>query len=144
MWKGKIIECEECGEMFEMRSINSRHCSDKCMNRAADRKKELRRRKRLRQNGKIDYSISLTKLIKKYNSKCQICGGLINEQDYIEDSNGNFIVGESYPTIDHIIPVSKGGTHTWDNVQLAHHYCNSIKNDNIYSTVESNGQLRII
>jgi 5-methylcytosine-specific restriction endonuclease McrA len=33
------------------------------------------------------------------------------------------------PTVDHIIPLAKGGTHTWDNVQLAHWSCNSDKRD---------------
>lgn len=32
-----------------------------------------------------------------------------------------------YGTIDHIIPLSKGGPHTYDNVQLAHFVCNSRK-----------------
>lgn len=32
-----------------------------------------------------------------------------------------------YPTIDHIIPLSKGGSHTYENVQLAHQACNSRK-----------------
>jgi 5-methylcytosine-specific restriction endonuclease McrA len=33
------------------------------------------------------------------------------------------------PTVDHIIPLARGGSHTWDNVQLAHHLCNSLKGD---------------
>ena len=35
------------------------------------------------------------------------------------------------PTVDHILPLAKGGTHTWDNVQLAHWSCNSDKSDTI-------------
>lgn len=34
-------------------------------------------------------------------------------------------------TLDHIIPLSKGGTHTWDNVQLAHMSCNAGKCDRL-------------
>ena len=30
-------------------------------------------------------------------------------------------------TIDHVIPLSKGGTHTWDNVRPAHWKCNMDK-----------------
>lgn len=32
-------------------------------------------------------------------------------------------------TLDHIKPLAKGGHHTRDNVQLAHHWCNMSKND---------------
>ena len=38
-------------------------------------------------------------------------------------------IGRHYPTLDHIIPLSKGGSHTWDNVQLAHMGCNAGKCD---------------
>lgn len=32
-------------------------------------------------------------------------------------------------TVEHIIPISKGGTHTWDNVVPAHAECNFKKSD---------------
>lgn len=32
-------------------------------------------------------------------------------------------------TIEHIIPISKGGTHTWDNTAPAHLICNLRKDD---------------
>ncbi len=50
---------------------------------------------------------------------CQICHELVDET-----MDGHKPLG---PTLDHIIPVSRGGTHTWDNVQLAHRRCNSRK-----------------
>lgn len=35
------------------------------------------------------------------------------------------------PSLDHIIPLAKGGTHTYGNVQLAHLQCNCLKQDKI-------------
>lgn len=35
------------------------------------------------------------------------------------------------PTIDHIIPLARGGRHTRDNVQLAHRRCNCAKSDRV-------------
>lgn len=32
-------------------------------------------------------------------------------------------------TIDHVIPLSVGGTHTWDNVAPAHAFCNFSKSN---------------
>lgn len=34
-------------------------------------------------------------------------------------------------TVDHILPLSKGGTHTWDNVAPAHASCNFLKGDSL-------------
>ena len=30
-------------------------------------------------------------------------------------------------TVDHIVPLCQGGSHTWDNVQAAHRACNEAK-----------------
>lgn len=61
-----------------------------------------------RANGPIDEDIDIIALIDRDDGICQICKELC-----LDD-----------PSIDHIKPVSKGGTHTWDNVQLAHRICN--------------------
>jgi 5-methylcytosine-specific restriction endonuclease McrA len=55
-----------------------------------------------------------------------LCGEKCNWDD-IEYKDGKAKAGESYPSIDHIIPLSKGGTQSWENVKLAHRHCNSIK-----------------
>lgn len=33
------------------------------------------------------------------------------------------------PSLDHVIPLARGGTHTYDNVQIAHLACNHLKSD---------------
>lgn len=35
------------------------------------------------------------------------------------------------PSLDHIVPLSKGGHHTFDNVQLAHLTCNVLKGNSM-------------
>jgi 5-methylcytosine-specific restriction endonuclease McrA len=34
-------------------------------------------------------------------------------------------------TVEHLIPLSLGGTHTWDNVVPAHAFCNFQKSDHL-------------
>jgi len=77
----------------------------------------------------FDKSITIEKLILKYNGICQICGEPIDKKDI---KNGH--IRRNYPTLDHIVPLSKGGTHTWDNVQLCHMKCNSKKCDRMNFT----------
>jgi len=38
-------------------------------------------------------------------------------------------------TLDHIVPLSRGGTHTWDNVAPSHLLCNSKKDDSFLTDV---------
>lgn len=78
--------------------------------------------------GNFDNDITLEKLYNRSTGVCALCGRPCDYEDYV--FNGSvFIAGNRYPSIDHIKPLSKGGSHTWDNVQLAHKQCNSIKSD---------------
>lgn len=72
----------------------------------------------------FDDTITLKKVIEKYHGICQICGMKVNPFDV---ENGH--IKRMYPTVDHIKPLSKGGSHTWDNIQLAHMCCNAGKCD---------------
>lgn len=80
-------------------------------------------------NYKIDKNITKEFLYKKYNGMCCICGEKCDSEDYYYNKDGYFITGKKYPTIDHIIPISKGGEHTEENTQLAHFVCNCKKNN---------------
>lgn len=130
--------CSECGKGYFADRSNSVTCSNECQNHRNNRLKEIRRREQLKKNGKINYNISLEKLIKRDNGICQLCGQPVNNNDCQMTDEGYFVAGKQYPSIDHIIPVSKGGTHTWDNVQLAHRHCNSIKKDESVYEIKNN------
>jgi 5-methylcytosine-specific restriction endonuclease McrA len=41
-------------------------------------------------------------------------------------------------TVEHIVPISKGGTHTWDNVAPAHLRCNLDKADSMLDNLLHN------
>ena len=134
----KIKECEYCGRIFYAKDYNW-YCSDIC--KATMKKEKQKAHKRLREakakkNGKIEWNISLEKLIQRDEGICKICGRQVDTEDYYYTDEGYFIAGENYPSIDHIIPLAKGGTHTWNNIQLAHRHCNSIKCDNIIEQEE--------
>lgn len=59
------------------------------------------------------------RVLLKKGWNCGICGGIV-------DVSG--AVGDPLRLVfDHIVPLSKGGLHTHDNIQPAHHSCNSQK-----------------
>lgn len=117
----KLHRCPVCGTVTD----NKLYCSSKCSAKAYETKKDANRRKRIT-NALIDKDISLEALYKRDNGICHICGGKCDWGDH-KYKGRYFIVGKKYPSIDHVIPLSKGGTHSWDNVKLAHLSCNSAK-----------------
>jgi len=62
--------------------------------------------------------------------KCQICGVAVDKRAKVPHPKA--------PTMDHIMPVSKGGAHTRQNLRLAHFLCNSKRGD------RESGQLLLI
>lgn len=131
--------CEVCGNKYTMRARMEKeglkYCSDNgCCSKVCSKK---RARRKMRANGfpknhlhrahlyGCDYEsgITLKSLIKRDGLRCAICGEMCDPNDH----EWTDYFGPKSPTIDHIIPMSKGGGHVWDNVQVAHAICNSAK-----------------
>ena len=123
--------CIWCGEVYQCEHLQSKYCSVACKNKARNKQGELYKRNRIYKNGLVDKDISLVKLISKHKGVCYLCNEQVDTLDCCYDSDGNFITGNMYPSIEHVIPISKGGTHTWGNVNLAHRICNTLKGSKI-------------
>lgn len=52
---------------------------------------------------------------------CQLCGQVLDRN---ADPQSDW-----YPSLDHIVPQSKGGGHTFENLRGAHRWCNSVRGD---------------
>lgn len=130
IYEGKIEDhgeltktCPICGKEFKTFKSRVITCSPRCSSIRAWRRREY-------SEIRLDYDISLRKLAARDNNICKICGKKVNWKDF-KSTGKTIICGDKYPSIDHIIPISKGGTHSWDNVQLAHRYCNTVKRDKL-------------
>ncbi len=125
--------CPMCGEIFIPIVVGKRqkYCSEKCRRRAQEHKyrssKDAKRRSRIAV--KCDNDITLESLWSRDNGQCWLCGERTLWDDATVDEQGTFIAGNLYPSIDHVVPLAKGGAHTWDNVKLAHRICNTRKSD---------------
>jgi 5-methylcytosine-specific restriction endonuclease McrA len=114
-----------CGELI---GGGSKYCA-RCAKRKENKSKEIRRRMKV-QAAMVDRDITVDKLYKRDGGICQICGKQCDFSDCLT-KDGIFYAGNNYPSIDHVMPLAKGGLHSWDNVQLAHRLCNSIKSDKV-------------
>lgn len=103
-----INKCVRCNEEYIGKSV-SKYCP-KCRHRIRDKHSNK----------------SLKKLYERDKGICKICNGLCNWNDK-KVINGTTVVGNTYPSIDHIIPLAKGGSDDWENLQLVHFKCNWLK-----------------
>ena len=123
-----IHVCKNCGTDFciESTGYNSdAYCSSRCQKRWHERIKNEKRMDKLKERPH-DTDITLERLFKRDGGVCYICGCQCDWSDIVE-KDGTMIAGDHYPSVDHVKPVSKGGTHTWDNIRLACRACNTLK-----------------
>ena len=126
--------CKECGREFTLRELREDNpwnftstptfCCSACSKRFHKREQRHRRRELCEHSGE---SVSLLELEERDKHTCYLCGCTTDRSDYAIDSNGNFTAGPTYPSIDHVIPLSLGGEHSMKNARLACVRCNSIK-----------------
>ena len=109
--------CEHCNVMFASTHGN-RMCSKECKRKSLRWTKDHYRR--ARKYGCHRERFDPRQVFERDHYRCQLCGKATKQTN----KQGYNPLG---PSLDHIIPLSKGGPHTMANTQCAHHICNSHK-----------------
>jgi 5-methylcytosine-specific restriction endonuclease McrA len=102
--KQTIKKCLGCGEEFLSLNQNRKYCSDSC--RLKNSRKDLK---------SLSWKLKRFDILKRDNYKCMICGRTANDGIILH--------------IDHIVPISKGGSEEIDNLQTLCNECNIGKLD---------------
>jgi 5-methylcytosine-specific restriction endonuclease McrA len=106
------------------RAAGRRYCSDECLKLS----RKLRRKLQYKLTGKDPRrlnaylngdDINLQGILDRHGDHCWLC-----DLPVLLDANHHHPLSAQ---IDHLIPTSKGGSNTWDNVALAHALCNNKK-----------------
>lgn len=122
-------ECVVCGKEFKTLNQMQRTCSTQCSKKL----KYARKHHRIKKEQMVDKDITLEALYRRDSGVCYLCGEVCDWNDYDKDTNR---VGDNYPSIDHIIPIARGGLHSWTNIRLAHFKCNVAKSDTLLDGTE--------
>lgn len=124
---GTTRGCRHCGGEFSPSRNAHVFCTPTCRaqsdlinNRAAYNRRNAERRARLRAAPVVE-QFTRREILDRDGWICQLCLAPI---DWSLSGRGRFA-----PAIDHIIPLSKGGSHSRDNVWAAHSGCNARKQD---------------
>lgn len=118
--------CQECSKPFETTQVQKIYCSRKCKCgtvRELRRKADARRKRRAQKRGVAYEIINHIEVFERDQWQCQICKQPVRRDRMhgLPDS----------PELDHIVPLSRGGSHIGSNVQLACHDCNQRKHAKI-------------
>ena len=101
-------------------------CSLSCSRRSSKRNSKHKRKTRIKEC--YVEPVSKFELFKRYGGKCAICGRKLNLDRLVPHPLA--------VTIDHIIPISMGGEHSYKNTQLACFKCNYSKGDGLTTNGE--------
>ena len=132
----KVCAVPECGRQFIAARSSSRCCSERCMKRLynresradgrqkpdpwSDRRREnYHRRRALKKDAETGAAVVFSAIAERDRWRCGICGKAVRR--------GAGWPHPKSPSLDHIVPLTKGGRHSPDNVQLAHLGCNTSK-----------------
>lgn len=116
--------CRECAAVFvpvygmKRRSFCSQDCCDRSTNRTARLKRKARKR------AATVESVNPTRVFVRDGWLCHLCGGKTDRA-----RRGTY--HPKAPELDHIVPLSKGGAHSYANTACAHRKCNAAKSDTI-------------
>ena len=128
--KKQTTICPICGKDVEQRGNKRKYCSKACSIKAqADvyRRNTLTRRALRKTNGKVE-TINPEEIFERDGWRCQICGKLVSRRLYKTNGTKRYA---NAPSIDHIIPISRGGEHIKANVQCACYLCNCRKGNRV-------------
>lgn len=124
------LPCLHCGNPLGSKAMGSghtRYCSAACARRSPaliEAKRTARKARKARLRGVQVEPVNPTRVFERDGWRCHLCGGKT-----VKGRRGSY--HPKAPELDHIVPLAKGGPHSYANTACAHRSCNAAKSDNI-------------
>lgn len=125
-----ISPCAHCGGPLGAKAAGqgpTRYCSDDCAKRSpamVQAKRIARQARKARKRGSQVEPVNPLRVFERDGWRCHLCGGRAPKE-----RRGTY--HPKAPELDHIVPLSKGGAHSYANTACAHRACNAAKSDRI-------------
>jgi hypothetical protein len=113
------VPCEDCGRPHTTPTAFNCGVCKRCQKRRKRRLYGENHRQRARHFGVRYEHVDAQRVFERDRWCCQLCGRKVNRAVKYPHPD--------YPSLDHVIPMSRGGDHGYANVQCAHFLCNSTK-----------------
>jgi len=117
-------ECAYCSNPFVIplsENAANMYCSSRCYNKSSKKVSGNPKKRAAHYNVEYEY-INYRRVFDVDDWRCYICG--------VKTQKDN-IYADDAAELDHVIPLSKGGPHTYDNVRCSCRKCNGDKHDSI-------------
>lgn len=116
--------CGECANLFTPQYGDKRrtYCSSECQHKATHR--AVRLKGKARKRAATVEPVNPTRVFDRDGWRCHLCNGMT-------DRTKRGTLHPNAPELDHIVPLSKGGAHSYANTACAHKKCNHAKSDRI-------------
>lgn len=128
-WKREPFECRGCGKnVVPEYGRRQRYYCNKSCSENHNRRIGKAKRKALIRGATFSENVDPFKVFDRDGWRCQIC-----LRKTPKSKRGT--VDDRAPELDHIVPLSKGGTHSYNNTQCTCRRCNGLKSDNVYGQI---------
>lgn len=115
----EVRTCKLCKSKFIAKSYQQVYCSTSCSYKNDNKLRRCRRYSNARNDGLSHELVDVGYIFERDKWKCGLCGKKVNKElKYPHPKSAS---------LDHIVPLAKGGVHCHANVQLAHFDCNHRK-----------------
>jgi 5-methylcytosine-specific restriction endonuclease McrA len=114
----KVVKCDECGTDFC--PLYGHSSTTLCAPCAKGRERASRATRRALQHGATVELVIPFRVFERDKWRCQLC-----KRKTPKSKRGSY--DDDAPELDHIIPLSKGGEHSYRNTQCACRRCNGVK-----------------
>ena len=130
------LACLGCGEVGGLVDKQLGRIPKRCQACTEQRERQRlhahksRRRAQKRGASVVDHDkITLARLLLRDGAVCRLCGLMTDYESGPQSA--------TYPSVDHIVPLSQGGAHAWQNVRIVHRLCNMVRGNRLDAPIQT-------